>query len=213
MFCDLVKQEIIQAYTSGEDLIKVRGLVSPPLSIAVLYKILELENIPLRGRISRRKTVSEDTQLLCSNCTNYKPARSFSKHKSTILGYDTSRCKDCKKSFNDWKNVPIERRIFNRAKARAKERQMEFNIEITDIVLPSECPVLHKPFIYGNHDWTYSLDRIDPKLGYIKGNIQIISNRANVLKNDATLQEIEKLFLWMKTLEKEPSVPFWQQTW
>ena len=36
-----------------------------------------------------------------------------------------------------------------------------------------------------------SLDRIDGAKGYVKGNVRVISHRANMLKNDATIEELE----------------------
>lgn len=36
-----------------------------------------------------------------------------------------------------------------------------------------------------------SVDRIIPELGYTKGNVRVISNRANLLKNNASIEEIE----------------------
>jgi hypothetical protein len=45
-----------------------------------------------------------------------------------------------------------------------------------------------------------TLDRIIPSLGYVRGNVKVISMRANVLKHNASLDELKKLVAW---LEKE----------
>ena len=92
------------------------------------------------------------------------------------------------------------------AKKRAKLKGQEFNLEIEDIpIIPEFCPILnikiepnktHSPL-----DSSPSLDRIDSKKGYIKGNVQIISNRANRIKSDATIEEIEKLLTFMRALK------------
>lgn len=128
--------------------------------------------------------------LLCKACGEEKGSSSFSAHSGCVSGYDTSRCKSCKKSAYDWAQVPIERRIYNRIKTRAKHKGIEFNLSLEDIVLPSECPVFRVPFDYGHPDWTYSVDRIAPDKGYTKGNILIVSNKANRIKSDATPEEL-----------------------
>lgn len=48
--------------------------------------------------------------------------------------------------------------------------------------------------------WIPTLDRIIPNKGYVKGNIQIISQRANVIKNDASAEEIMKVAKYMEEL-------------
>ena len=88
--------------------------------------------------------------------------------------------------------------MWSRAKYRAAHKGREFTITKEDIVIPERCPLLGIPLVchrgkgsqQGNSP---SLDRKDPEKGYIKGNVWVISNRANTLKNDATLTELKTL--------------------
>ena len=50
--------------------------------------------------------------------------------------------------------------------------------------------VISIPFVYGDPNWTYSIDRLDNSKGYVRGNILIVSNKANRLKNDATMEDL-----------------------
>lgn len=87
-----------------------------------------------------------------------------------------------------------------RAKLRAKKIGVEFNIEPADVIIPDVCPVFGKPFNYESisNAWKPSLDRLDNEKGYVKGNVRVISWRANKVKNDSTLAEIEQLYQWLK---------------
>ena len=90
----------------------------------------------------------------------------------------------------------LEKQILARIKSRAKRNNIPFNLTIDDIVIPDVCPVLGIP-IQKNHGHqgyfndSPSVDRIIPELGYTKGNVRVISNRANLLKNNATIEELE----------------------
>jgi hypothetical protein len=136
----------------------------------------------------------------CKKCNKEKLYKDFSEHKQCKLGIDTSACKLCKKSAVDWKKVPLEKRIFNRVKSRAKNKNIEFNLELEDIILPEKCPIFNKDFIYGDNDWTYSVDRINNFKGYLKDNIQIISNRANRLKGDFSVEELRLIVNYLENL-------------
>ena len=46
---------------------------------------------------------------------------------------------------------------------------------------------------FKNNDLTKSIDRIDPKKGYVKDNIIFISMRGNRIKTDATVDEISRV--------------------
>lgn len=92
--------------------------------------------------------------------------------------------------------------ILRNARLRAKRMGLEFNLTIGDIVVPETCPVLGIPLVIGNRKgWSTTsptLDRIDNSKGYIKGNICVISWRANSLKSDATLAEAERVVAYMR---------------
>jgi hypothetical protein len=88
-----------------------------------------------------------------------------------------------------------------KARSRTKERKLPFcNLEREDIIIPEICPILGIPLkkgLKGPIASSPSLDRIIPELGYVKGNVQVISQRANVMKNDATPEELIKFANWV----------------
>jgi hypothetical protein len=83
-------------------------------------------------------------------------------------------------------------RLLRSAAYRAKKKGLEFNLKLEDIVLPGVCPVLRLRFTVegGRQPTSYSLDRIDNSLGYVRGNVAVISFRANAIKGDATPEEL-----------------------
>jgi len=60
------------------------------------------------------------------------------------------------------------------------------------------CPVLGIRLNQGDRNSVSSVDRIIPELGYVKENCRIISMKANMLKNNATVEELEKIIQYMK---------------
>jgi len=100
-----------------------------------------------------------------------------------------------------WESNNPEKVIYNRAIYRARKKGLPFNITWEDIIIPSCCPILGIPLKVnkggrsGMFPDSPSLDRIVPELGYVKGNIRVISNRANHLKSDATLEEHRAILL------------------
>lgn len=131
-------------------------------------------------------TKFDEDGRVCRSCHIYKPWEDYHKHSGCVNGYNTV-CKECRKGVarEHWKSETPVGKIYNRAKSRANKKGIEFNIELSDIVIPDVCPVLKLK------EFTPSIDRIDPSKGYIKGNIRIISNRANMLKNNASVEELE----------------------
>ena len=90
-----------------------------------------------------------------------------------------------------------------RAKARAKETGVPFSIEPADVVIPARCPVFGEPLrraVGTPDDWSPELDRIEPAKGYVRGNVVVLSRRANRMKNDATIGEILRLAAFFDAL-------------
>jgi hypothetical protein len=84
--------------------------------------------------------------------------------------------------------------LWNSAKCRAKKQGVPFDIVVEDILIPKTCPFLEIPLKFAKkkiHFDSPTLDKIIPKLGYVKGNIRVISAKANWMKGSASLEEFE----------------------
>lgn len=92
-------------------------------------------------------------------------------------------------------------RALKNIKYRAKKRNLDFNLTKEDFILPKVCPVLGISIdLYGGQDNLPSVDRIDNTKGYIKGNVCIISGRANRIKSDASVDDLECVLAYMKQI-------------
>lgn len=91
------------------------------------------------------------------------------------------------------------------ARRRAIKGGMDFDVCIDDLVLPQKCPLLGIEINYavngrGARDDSPSIDRIDNSKGYVKGNVWVVSWRANRLKSNASLDELKRIY---RSLEKK----------
>jgi hypothetical protein len=94
------------------------------------------------------------------------------------------------------------------AKKRSKKRNIFFNITIEDIEIGEKCPILGTPFKVGRANWqdSPSLDRIDNRKGYEKGNVIVVCMMANSIKNQATPSQIKKVADFYEKLYEEKSI-------
>lgn len=109
-----------------------------------------------------------------------------------------------------WREDNVERKLWYSTKNSAKARNLEFNLTVDDIIVPDRCPVFDIPLDthaeshtgsginFNKNPYRPSVDRIDNTKGYVKGNIQVISWRANSIKKDATVEELQKLYEHMR---------------
>lgn len=100
-----------------------------------------------------------------------------------------------KRVNRSWKDDAIKVLLSN-ATQRAKRAGYEFSLKREDIIIPEKCPALGIELKReGRETWfsAPSIDRIDNTKGYTKENIVIVSRRANLLKKDATIEEMIKI--------------------
>ena len=110
-----------------------------------------------------------------------------------------------RKYFYDYAVKNPEKILLLSAKNRAKKKGLIFNLSVEDIVIPTKCPVFNEPLekVFqptgkrAPADYAPSLDRIDPIKGYVKGNIQVISTKANSMKNNATPEQLLMFAFWI----------------
>jgi len=98
--------------------------------------------------------------------------------------------------YREYRKNNKEKMLLLAARRRSKQKGLIFNIEEKDIMIPDMCPVLGIPLIIGINktcDGSPSIDRMNNNQGYIKENIKVISWRANSLKGNATIEELEKV--------------------
>ena len=155
----------------------------------------------------------------CSKCGEMKPLSEFNKETRAKDGR-RSPCKECdrkrKREYRRTGRLAAAKRanpesyqlsnMVGKSKIRAKEKNLAHNIDVKylrSLGLPSHCPYLGIKLRWkaqcglgvkgGAFPDSPSIDRIDSSKGYVKGNVIIVSHRANAIKHNANEQELYKI--------------------
>lgn len=151
----------------------------------------------------------------CSKCGEVKLLSEFVRSKKTKDGREAHclACERARKKMPENYRRDCERlrsnpwsaqlsKMITSSRHRAKEKRLEHNIDVEYLrtIATSHCPYLGIELhwqvqrglgvtnkVFPNSP---SLDRIDSSKGYIKGNVVIVSHRANSIKRDATEVEL-----------------------
>lgn len=113
----------------------------------------------------------------------------------------TPMWQEASKPLPETRVAVLKQSMLKSAKLRAAEKKVPFALGADDIHIPEVCPILGIRLLGGVGmvaAGSPSLDRLDPKQGYVVGNVAVISHRANRIKGDATLGELRKLVEWME---------------
>ena len=89
------------------------------------------------------------------------------------------------------------------SKRRARLKNLAFNLssDYLEKIFPKTCicPILGYKMKVANINLgklSPTLDRVNPRLGYIKGNVEFVTNIANLMMTSATGRDIKKFVKW-----------------
>ena len=133
------------------------------------------------------------------------------KHKETQRIYNSlPKRKEQRRAYKKYmREHKYNLYLWRLVKDRAHKNNTPFTIEPSDIIIPEICPVLGikvHPCGRQLNDCSPTLDRINNNLGYIKGNVAVISNRANRIKNDGNAEEHEQIANYIKNKLDHPPI-------
>lgn len=143
-----------------------------------------------------RKRYCED----CKKTHHINYMRKYYRDNILKIREKEQNTRDFKRKYNP------EKYIFQNCKKRAN-RGIEFNLTQEDIILPPVCPILQTDWEF-HSQYAPSVDRIDNDKGYVKGNIQILSRKANTMKNSASIEELRNFARWVRDTYGFPEEAF-----
>ena len=119
-------------------------------------------------------------------------------------GSHSHQCDHCtdRRAWKHGLTGTVEHQMWSHAKLRAKRDGVPFAIKVTDILIPERCPILGIRLVRGKGHplpCSPSLDRIVPALGYVVGNVAVISHRANRLKGNMPLSTLLAICKWVES--------------
>jgi hypothetical protein len=138
-------------------------------------------------------------QYFCKYCQQSKSVEEMADGRAKRPSQ--SMCKSCRwKRQAQWKREHVGVFLVQLARHRSKKKNIPFDITADDIEVTEYCPILGIKLSKGKgklHDFSATIDRINPELGYVPGNVIVISHRANRLKGNGTSEELRKVADWM----------------
>lgn len=160
--------------------------------------------------------------IKCIVCSIIKPSSEFKSRQGEkfqnrgvpgvrLSGHRTT-CEPCKRDgqrarYAKYKEDSYFKYKATRAKSRSQNLRVPFNLtpEYLESIWTGSCPVtglaLNKQAARSDEQ-AAELDRFEPELGYVEGNVAFLSRKINRLKNNASIEELEQLLSWMKSVKR-----------
>jgi len=156
-------------------------------------------SVKSESEFSKRADSTDGLRSECRACKKATDAAAWNKYKHKKLPqnkeYKLNNKDAIQLKMRKYRENNRESIILGAIRKRANAIGVLFNLTIEDIVIPKYCPLLGIELCFNggmsNRDTSPSADRIEPGNGYTKGNVKIISYRANRIKNNATPEELK----------------------
>lgn len=149
-------------------------------------------------KLSRLTFDNQPSTKKCKMCGEVKLISAFGRicgGKPKLYSY----CRKC--ATEKQKLLPIEYQLLNGARRRARKKGAVCTITRADIIVPEVCPILGIPLQRHRINPqmnSYSIDEIIPGGGYVAGNVQVLSKKANSMKSDANPAELRLFAAWVQ---------------
>lgn len=173
------------------------------------------------SEFAKCKTHKDGLQHQCKECKHTIMKNWRTQHPEYSKTYyidNTERMKGNQiKRYRTKKNEEPWYIAYCNIKQRAHEKQLEFNLDAEYIksIWTDICPILGIPLYCAVFesglsrtqskakpmDNSPTIDRMDPNKGYVKGNVCVMSYRANMIKNCGSLEEHEKIVAFLKSIK------------
>jgi uncharacterized Zn finger protein (UPF0148 family) len=139
----------------------------------------------------------------CKICGVTKDISEFSKNGKYFHSY----CRPCEVSYKkSRRQADRDLAHFRKVRDRAKTRGLDFDLVEEDFEIPEYCPVMGIRLSRGkDQDSWPSVDRIDPNGGYTKDNVIVVSFLANKIKNNASVEQLRKVYEFYAALQTRSS--------
>lgn len=144
----------------------------------------------------------------CTKCGVEKSTEDFYRHGS---GTRNGVCKTCADNIRRQQATSSYRLYLKRllTQTKSKRRKTDISVEITLDQLcelweqqSGKCAISNVHMTHhrdgtGRKDFNVSLDRIEPPLGYVNGNVQLVCDRVNIMRHTLTM---DMFYWWVKTI-------------
>jgi len=166
----------------------------------------------LRSNWDKRQPIDmvDEEHARCSRCKEIKPILEFQHgRRGQQYEYRFSYCNKCRKKqvYLNLNNdcVRFLRDRYNRLKRKAKSKDIVFTLTAEELIAKYHQQqtlcfytdvVMDIQVGNGLCRHSMSVDRLNPKLGYTNANTALCTHKANTIKSDLTIEEVQN---WLPT--------------